>query len=68
MGGIKRENPLATNLRIQMPSCSQMAKACFVERSSGISARLRSHRRFAGGYPAFTTIHLHISGRTEFYL
>jgi hypothetical protein len=64
MPGIKRKSPLATNLRVQMPSCSQMAKAGFVERSRGARAAFRSRQRFAGRYPAFTTIHLHNSGRT----
>jgi hypothetical protein len=64
MPGIKRKSPLAKNLRVKMPSRSQMAKAGLVERRRGARAPFRSCRRFAGGYPAFTTIHLHNSGRT----
>jgi hypothetical protein len=64
MPGVERKRPLATNLRVQMPSCPQMAKASLVKRSRGARAIFRSCRRFAGGYPAFTTVHLYNSGKT----
>ena len=38
MSGIQRKRPLTTNLRVQMPSCPQMAKASFVECNNGIPA------------------------------
>jgi hypothetical protein len=61
MPGIERKRALATDLRVQRPSCPQMTKASLVERSSGLCVTFRSRRRLAGGNPAFTTVHLRTS-------
>jgi hypothetical protein len=43
-----------------------MTEAGIVERGNGTRGAFRSDRRFAGGgYPAFTTVHLHNSGKMQ---
>jgi hypothetical protein len=62
MPGIERKSPLATDLRVQMPSCSQMAKAGLKERARGASAgTIRSFLGYPGACPTFATVHRHIS-------
>jgi hypothetical protein len=59
---IERKGPLATNLRVQIPSGLQMAKASFTERIGGASAEtIRSFFGYPGACPSFTTVHLQIS-------
>ncbi|MEI9924535.1 MAG: hypothetical protein WDN50_14270 [Bradyrhizobium sp.] len=58
MPGIERKGALTTHLGVEMPSCLKMAKACGVERSGRVPAStVQSRLGFAGGYPAFVTVH-----------
>jgi hypothetical protein len=59
---IERQGLLAADLRLQMPSGAQMARAGLTE-CRGIAGvgTLQSRLGFSGGYPAVATVHRHIS-------
>jgi hypothetical protein len=59
---IERQRLLAADLRLQMPSGAQMARAGLMERrrTAGIGTA-QGCLGFSGGYPAVATVHRHIS-------
>jgi hypothetical protein len=62
MRGIERKSLLATDVRVQIPSCLQMAKTGLTKRAGGATAgTIRRFLGYPGACPTFTTVHRHIS-------
>ena len=56
--GIKRQRPLATNLSVKIPSCSQMTEAGFIKLCRGMPAgTVRNGLGFAAGRSALMAIY-----------